>query len=94
VAIEEAGRCSCGAPLGTGTPGFRFLGLPPSVAAILEGHDYCGARCARAFILEALEFLDAASSTTAVLDLDEVRTALRVELVALALLPTASPPAS
>ena len=65
------------------TLGYRFVDVPAVLAGILESKTFCGVKCARAFVLEALEFVGSSAAPQLVSDWDEVRAALRFQLALL-----------
>ena len=88
----EGERCRCGTQLGPGTGCFQFARVPHALADVLDHQRFCGPACARAFILEALELIDAAPLTPALRDLEDMGVAFRFLLAVMAL--QASAPAT
>jgi len=91
-ARSTGSRCRCGTKLEVGSTVVRFRNVPSIISGMLENEEFCGIPCARAFLLEALEFLEAASPLGVATDVEEARVAFRVQLGLLALEePVASP---
>ena len=84
-ALSTGSRCRCGTRLEMGSTVVRFRNVPAILSGMLENEEFCEVPCARAFILEALEFLEAASPLGVARDMEEARVALRVQLGLLAL---------
>lgn len=81
----EGVRCRCGTHFGIGTSCFRFTRVPRALAGLLEGEKFCGAICARAFVLEALELIESSSAPSVLRDLEEIRVSLRYLLAVMAI---------
>jgi hypothetical protein len=82
--VPAGARCRCGTHLGVGGPCFRFERVPYTVADLFAEERFCGPACARAFILEALEVIEASSAPAVLRDLQEIRVALQYLLTVLA----------
>ena len=80
-------RCRCGTHLGAETPAYRLDLIPGPVEELVGDQLFCGPPCARAFILEALEVIDASSAPEVLLDLDRMRGEMRRVLLVLTIPP-------
>ena len=82
---SETQRCRCGSAFGRELPCFHFATLPTSLTELFEDQRFCGTVCARAFILEALEFIESAPASSPLSELDQVRVSLRFLLTLLSM---------
>ena len=85
VVASADGRCRCGTWLPAGASCFTFREVPEILSTIVDSQQFCGIACARAFLLESVEFLDAAAPLAALKDLDATRVALRFQIALLVL---------
>ncbi|HTT17143.1 MAG TPA: hypothetical protein VMH49_07315 [Thermoplasmata archaeon] len=76
---EVPDRCRCGARLAPGGRVVRAVHVPPEIALLLGPLAFCGSACVRAWLLEALEFVDA-TDRRLLADRDAVARALRLVL--------------
>jgi hypothetical protein len=76
-------QCRCGQRLKHGTPAFRFRSAPDPLTEVVRDVAFCCPACARAYLLESLEFSEAAIAAGAVSDLAEAVEAFRVLLAVL-----------
>jgi hypothetical protein len=65
-------RCRCGTRIAVGAACFTFEGLPESLVGIFGDRSYCGPRCVRAELLEAMELLEGNASTELISDVHSV----------------------
>lgn len=56
--VGAAGKCRCGSVLELGQEDYEFVSAPDNVRAVVEDRPFCSITCARAFLLETMEFLD------------------------------------
>jgi hypothetical protein len=85
VVLTAPARCRCGAVLGPNTPAHQFSAPPAILAGILMPQAFCGPACARAFILEALEFTVGPAAASTLADREDLAGALRLQLALLTL---------
>lgn len=69
-------RCRCGTWIPEGVSCFHFAQPQGPVAALVSEHLFCSVVCARAYLLEALELVQATKAVSVLQDLEEVRAGL------------------
>jgi hypothetical protein len=72
VPTPTAARCRCGRALPPGGVSVTFDAPADPIGYLLRGQYFCGLPCARAYLLETSEVLDAAAATGAVSDFESV----------------------
>jgi len=74
-------RCRCGRALGVDIPCFGFEDCPETLRAWLGQREFCSVRCARAFMLELTELLEASVAPSVLSDFEEVSSAVKALFV-------------
>ena len=80
VRARAESRCRCGSVIRAGAVAHRFGPVPGSLERLLSGREFCSVACARSFLLEARETLEASSPPSHLSDLEEVLHSLRHQL--------------
>ena len=70
-------RCGCGSVLAKGDSVYAVPGVPDLIGPLLAPRSFCSIVCARAFLLETLEFFEAGAIRSMVSDADAVASTLR-----------------
>lgn len=69
-------RCPCGRHLAVGIPCFVFEEIPYSLRGWLGREEFCSVRCARLYLLELKETLEASAAPSVLSDFEEVNRAV------------------
>jgi hypothetical protein len=73
-------RCRCGSKVPGTARCWAFAKVPTPLASLLSGQEFCGALCARAYLLEALSLEGSTAAVAVLSDADAVFEALRLLL--------------